>query len=274
MSASLPSLSSSPAIHPLSGPSKQDSHIDAASPDLTAILELRVDSSSVGLYPESPPTITDDAPATTAMTPTATSPTNAPFIRLLSGPLGDFLRYSRQEASKWLIDIAHDICDPADLRGSLFVRKEEDGQWSPVANTDPLTASTYCYELPAGITVGLSKISRRTGRSVTTKTGNGSTSTTASRVELRDGKCWVSRAQDPLVNSHICPKRIGDYLARVIYTTFTSTAHPPDLSVYDEVFGLSLTPVLDHYFDEYLVGLRFVSLVRISSLLYSQNFID
>ncbi|KAJ6626277.1 hypothetical protein B0H10DRAFT_1999498 [Mycena sp. CBHHK59/15] len=54
----------------------------------------------------------------------ATSSSNADVIRLLSGPLDDFLKYSRQEQSKWLIDIAHDICDPAAMRGSLFVWNE------------------------------------------------------------------------------------------------------------------------------------------------------
>ncbi|KAF9048271.1 hypothetical protein BDZ89DRAFT_1057850 [Hymenopellis radicata] len=251
---SLPTLPHIPPFHPPSEPSKQDGHTDAAPPDLTGILELRVNSPSVRLYPDPPSTISDNMLAATAMTPGNTSPATH-SICLLSGPLGEFLRYSRQEASKWLIDLAHDICDPASLRGSLLVWNE---QWRPVANTDPLTASIYRYDLPAGITVGLSKISRREGKSVTTVTGNASTM--AGRVKERDGECWVTAASDPLANSHICPKRMGDHIARIVYHTFTSLAPAPNLSIYDEIFGLSLSLTLDTWFDTYEMGLRFVSL--------------
>ena len=41
-------------------------------------------------------------------------------IRLLSGTLGEFLRYSCQEAWKWLLSHAHGICDPADLPGKML----------------------------------------------------------------------------------------------------------------------------------------------------------
>ena len=110
---------------------------------------------SVRLYPVAQPTISDDILAAT-MTAGANSP-STPSICLLRGPLEDFVRYSRQQASKWLIDIAHDICDPADHRGSLLVWKEPRQQWHPVSTTDPLTASIYRYDLPVGITVGVSK---------------------------------------------------------------------------------------------------------------------
>ncbi|KAF9048270.1 hypothetical protein BDZ89DRAFT_1057849 [Hymenopellis radicata] len=238
--------SSQPSLPPPSGPSKQDGHTDAAPPNLTGILELRVNSSFVRLYPDPPSTISDDMHAATAMTPGTISPATH-SICLLSGPLGDFLRYSRQEASKWLIDLAHDICDPASLV-----------HWRPVANTDPLTASIYRYDLPVGITVGLSKISQREGKSVTTATGNASTM--AGRVRERDGRCWVSAARGPIVNSHICPKRMGDHIARIVYHTFTSLAPAPNLSIYDENFSLSLSLTLDTWFDTYEMGLRFVSL--------------
>jgi hypothetical protein len=219
---SLPSL---PPIPP-SGPSKSDSYPDATPVDLTGILELRVDSPSVRLYPVAQPTISNDILAATAMTPGANSPLT-PSICLLRGPLGDFVRYSRQEASTWLIDLAHDICDPADQRGSLVVWKEERQQWRPVATTDPLTASIYRYKLPVGITVGLSKISRRVRKSVTDATGNASTM--ANRVK-GDGESWVTAVDDPLVNSHICPKRMGDHVGRIIFRTFTSLPPPRQIS--------------------------------------------
>ncbi|KAJ7911576.1 hypothetical protein B0H13DRAFT_1614421, partial [Mycena leptocephala] len=181
--------------------------------------------------------------------PGNTSPTTH-SICLLSGPLGEFLGYSRQEASKWLIDLAHDICDPANLRGSLL-------QWRPVANTDPLSASIYRYDLPVGITVGLSKISHRVRKSITTATGNASTM--ADRVKRRDAQCWVTGVYDPPVNSHICPKRMGDHIGRIVFRTFTSLAPRPNLSIYDEIFGLTLSETFDAWFDKYKMGLRCVS---------------
>ncbi|KAJ6613574.1 hypothetical protein B0H10DRAFT_2047741 [Mycena sp. CBHHK59/15] len=242
---SLPSLPPIPPFHPPSGPSKQDGNTDAAPLDLTRILELRVNSPSVRLYPVPPPTISNDMLAATAMTPGTTSPATH-SICLLSGPLGEILRYSRQEASKWLIDLAHDICDPANLRGSLLVWKEPQQQWRPVANTDPLTASIYRYDLPVGITVGLSKISHRVRKSAT-----GNASTMADRVKRRDGECWVTAVDDPL--------RMGDHIGRIVFRTFTSLAPAPNLSIYDEIFGLSLSETLDAWFDKYQMGLRFVS---------------
>ena len=234
--------------------------------DLTGILELRVNSPSVGLYPVAQPTISDDILAATAMTPGTNSP-STPSICLLRGPLDDFVRYSRQEASKWLIDLAHDICDPADQRGSLLVWKEPRQQWCPVSTTDPLTASIYRYDLPVGITVGLSKISQHVGKSVTTATGNASTM--ADRVKGRDGQCWVTGVTDPVVNSHIFPKRMGDHVGRIVFRTFTSLSPSPDLSIYNEMFGLCLTKTLNTWFDKYDMGLRFVSPVWSSSPLLS-----
>ncbi|KAJ6469461.1 hypothetical protein C8R45DRAFT_1017119 [Mycena sanguinolenta] len=238
---------------PSSEPSKQDTESDSASLDLTKILELRVDSPSVHLYPVPPARISNDMDAVTAMTPGNTSPTTH-SICLLSGPLDEFLRYSRQEASKWLIDIAHDICDPEHLRGSLLVWREPLQQWREVANTDPLTASIYRYDLPVGITVGLSKISHRVRKSVTTPT-----ETMADRVKERDGECWVTATDDPLANSRICPKRIGDHIGRIVFRTFTSLVPAPTLSIHDEIFGLSLSKILDAWFGKYDLGLRFVS---------------
>jgi len=239
-------------------------HPDATPLYLTGILELRVSSPSVRLYPVAQPTISNDILAATAMTPGANSPSTS-SICLLRGPLGDFVRYSRQEASKWLINLAHDICDPADQRGSLVVWKEQQQQWHPVSTTDPLTASIYRYKLPVGITVGLSKISRRVGKSDAT----GNASTMANRVKGRDGKCWVTAATRPLVNTHIFPKRMGDHVGRIIFRTFTSLAPLSDLSIYNEIFGLCLSETLDAWFDKYEMGLRFVSPVRSSSPLIS-----
>ncbi|KIM44478.1 hypothetical protein M413DRAFT_431513 [Hebeloma cylindrosporum] len=81
----------------------------------------------------------------------------------------------------------------------------------------------------------------------------------ADRVKGRDRRCCVSPISGPLVNSHICPKRIGDHIGRIIYETFTSLSVPQALSIYDEGFGLSLTRTLDAWFDKYELGFRYVS---------------
>jgi hypothetical protein len=76
------------------------------------------------------------------------------------GLLDEFLKYSRHEQSKWLIDIAHDICDPAAKCGSLFDWSEAAQLWRPVAHTDALTAFIYRYDVPLGVISSLSKISQ------------------------------------------------------------------------------------------------------------------
>ncbi|KAJ6544088.1 hypothetical protein B0H19DRAFT_1076252 [Mycena capillaripes] len=199
------------------------------------------------------------------MSPLAPPNTNATsttdFIRLLSRPRDDFLKYSRQEHSKWLIDMAHDICDPAAMRGSLVVWDQTARRWRIVIPTDPLTTSIYLYDVPVGIILGLSKLSTRVGKSVTTGSMTGNTSTMGDRVKRRDEVCRVTKFRDPLINSHICPKHMGDPLARFTLRNFSpvSPLILPSLSIYDEIFGLSLTKNLDAYFSKYELGLRFVS---------------
>jgi len=222
-------------------------------------LELRIRTSRVGLYPQPPASITTDTLAQSTITmnpPNPTSPSD--FTCLLSGPLDDFLLYSGREQSRWLIDIAHDICDPALKRGSLQVWDVAREIWRNVNRTDPLTASPYLYDTQD--VVSLSKISQRAGKSKTSASGNASTM--AYRVKQRDGqRCWVSRSADPITNSHVCPKRMGDHLLRIVYSTFVSTP-PPALSIYDEICGITLSRNLDAWFDTYELGLRLVAPVR------------
>ncbi|KAF8968637.1 hypothetical protein BDZ97DRAFT_1916067 [Flammula alnicola] len=148
---------------------------NSAPQHLVGQLELRISANSVGLYPLPSTNITSDLLATQAMSPQPPPNTTD---------------------SKWLIDIAHDICDPAFLRGSLLVWNGAVQQWRPAAHTDPLTASIYLYDVPVGVIVGLSKMSTRTGKSVTTATGHASTM--ADRVKRRDGVCWVTGARTRL----------------------------------------------------------------------------
>ncbi|KAK2460134.1 hypothetical protein APHAL10511_007813 [Amanita phalloides] len=214
-------------------------------------LDLRIHTSRVGLYPQPLDNITSDTLAQSAMT---AAPPDA-FTCLLRGLLDDFLLYSRQEHSQWLVDIAHDICDPALKRGSLHVWDAAEETWKNVNAADPLIASTYLYQVQD--VVALSKISERAGKSKTSVSGNASTMGT--HVKQRDGKCWVSGSRDPLINSHVCPKRMGDHLLRIVCNNFVSTHAPSDLSIYDEICGISLSPTLDKWFDSYELGLRFVS---------------
>ncbi|KAH9967148.1 hypothetical protein BC827DRAFT_570726 [Russula dissimulans] len=218
-------------------------------------LELRILTSSVGpsLYP--PPNVDSDALAISALT--AQPPpntTSSDFIRLLSGPLNDFLLYSHRKQSNWLIDIAHDICDPTAKRGLLRIWTGQ--EWKIVARQDRLKASVYRYDVPEGVVISLSKISARRARSITSASGNASTM--ADRVKDCDEQCWVTSGV-PVINSHVCPKRMGDHLAGVVFDTFVSTPRPATLSIYDERFGIALIPSLDFWFDKYELGLRFVS---------------
>ncbi|KAI0295271.1 hypothetical protein BC826DRAFT_867368, partial [Russula brevipes] len=218
-------------------------------------LELRILTSCIGSYPQPPKGIMSDTDARSTMTtgpPNPVSPFD--FTCLLRGPLEDFLLYSGQERSRWLMDIAHDLCDPAQKRGTLRVWDVGSGQmWRSVNHTDPLTASVYLYDIRA--VVALSKISQRAGKSKTKNT-TGHPSTMANRVKERDGyECWVTRMPNTGVNSHVLPKRMGDHLLRVIYGVFVSTP-PPGLSIDDEICGITLFHVLDSYFDTYELGLR------------------
>jgi hypothetical protein len=98
------------------------------------------------------------------------------------------------------------------------------GQMRSVHHTDPLTASIYLYDVQA--VVSLSKVSQRTGRSKPSATGHASTM--ANCVKERDGyQCWVTRMPIMGINSHVCPKRMGDHLLRFIYDAFVSTPPPP-----------------------------------------------
>jgi hypothetical protein len=223
-------------------------------------LELRILTNRVGTYSQPPATIVNDTLAqSTMMTtePDSHSVSPSDFTRLLSGPLTDFLSFCRQENSQWLIDIAHDMCDPALKRGSLQVRDEAAQMWKNVNPTDPLTASIYLYDVQA--VVSLSKISARAGKSKTSTSGNASRM--ANSVKRRDEElCWISRANSPLANSHLCPKRMGDHLLRIVYSAFVGTP-PADLSIYDERCGITLSLNLDAWFDEYELGLRLVAQV-------------
>lgn len=223
-------------------------------------LKLCILANNVGLYPSSPPTISNNEDAALVMTTSTPNPIFPPnsIIHLLSGPLQQFCLYSGQEQSQWLIDIAHDICDPDQKHGLLQIQGAKE-TWRNVAPTDPLTASIYLYNIQH--TISLTKISRCQGTSITSSNGNASTM--QNQVMQRDQQCWVSRCLDPVVNSRVCPKRMGDHLLRVVYRNFVSATVPPALSIHDEICGITLSRTLDAWFDIYELGLRLVAPVGI-----------
>jgi hypothetical protein len=136
--------------------------------------------------------------------------------------------------------------------------------WRNVNPTDPLTASIYLYDVQD--VVSLSKISAREGKSKTAPTGN--PAAMARRVKDRDGhRCWLTKSEMPIVNSHICPKRMGDHLLRGVYNTFVAAPPPPTLTIYDELCGITPFQAIDFLFDKYQCGLRRVAAVRSSSIL-------
>jgi hypothetical protein len=235
-------------------------------------LQLCIPTNCVGLYTQPPTNITSDELAYSAMKTGPPNPTSPSiFTCLLSGPLDDFLLYSGHERSQWLIDIAHDICDPSLKRGSLRVWDAAGEMWRNINPSDPLTTSRYLYDIKA--IVSLSKISKRAGKSKTSSaSSNHDGSTMANRVTQRDGQqCWVTRNIYPITNSHVCPKRMGDHLLHIIYSAFVSTPPPPDLSIFDEICGITLALNLDTLFDTYELGLRLVAPVRRSPFLILYN---
>jgi hypothetical protein len=161
---------------------------------------------SCALYPRPPTNITSNKLAQSAMTTGPPNPTYpSDFTCLLSGPLDDFLLYSRQEHSRWLIDVSHDICDPALKRGSLQVWDVVGERWRNVNPTEPLTASIYLYDVQT--IVSLSRISERTGTFRSTASRNATPM--AVRVMERDEQqCWVSGAPSPCKQPRL-PQKIG-----------------------------------------------------------------
>ena len=66
---------------------------------------------------------------------------------------------------------------------------------------------------------------------------------------------------------------MGDHLLRVVYNAFVSTPHPA-LSIYDEICGITLSMILDAWFDAYELGLRRVAPVRSSFFFFSVSTVN
>lgn len=252
----------------------------------------------MGLYPAPPPRITTNNDVDTMMTVSQPLPGGDPLLRLLSGRVADLILYARHEHSSWLLDMGHDICDPRDKRGWLLVEDPISRQWSPVQALDPLIPAIYRYVLPPNTLVRLSKVSKRSGKSKTSATGSAS-NMRGGTIGRDRNTCWISGPVDAtfLTNSHVCPKRMGNLLARFILVEFcgwdpspavttattattttatagtstitaTTTTTPPtpptpapsaaQRRIYDTIFGLALQKLHDQIFDQYEMGFRHV----------------
>ncbi|KAJ7024422.1 hypothetical protein C8F04DRAFT_969065 [Mycena alexandri] len=180
---------------------------------------------------------------------------NAPLVYLIAGEISEIRLYSRLEETKWLLDIAHDLCDPLAMRGTLVQWDSNARIWRSTLPTDVLVAAIYCYVLPAGTVVGITKISERSGKSKTS--GMGPTAgTMRTRVITRDKQCWVNGSWGPLVNSHIVPKRMGNHLARHILHNFCPGFPSATASVFDTIFGIASSTAIASFFDTYGYGFR------------------
>ncbi|KAG5647393.1 hypothetical protein DXG03_000463 [Asterophora parasitica] len=218
---------------------------------LTPQLELCISASVVGSYlPTVQPTaIARDALASELESMSLQEPSfpDNHLIRLLSGPLNEFLKYSAQEQSQWLMDVAHDIFDPTLKRGSLTSALSCCIYRPAYRSHLPI----YVYVVQPGVVLGLTKLSRRQGKYETTAAASG---TMDNCVMRRDESYWMTRSRYPIENSHICPKRMGDHLAHIIFSTFPApipSAPIPPISILDERFGITLKSGLHEYFTEY-----------------------
>ncbi|KAK2462684.1 hypothetical protein APHAL10511_005300 [Amanita phalloides] len=154
---------------------------------------------------------------------------------------------------QWLVDIAHDICDPALKRGSLHVWDVAEETWKNVNAIDPLIASTYLYQVQD--VVALSKISERGGKSKPVSAAMLPQWGPTSSSETGSAGCQAVRTRSSTV---MCAPSEWETTSYALFTT-TSYQLMLHLSIYDEICGISLSPTLDKWFDTYELGLRFVS---------------
>ena len=133
-------------VNLLQAPSFSKAHSKAHSQQVPH-LELCISTSCVSLYPCPAANITTDTLAQTIMMTGPPNHSSSNLTCLLSGPLNDFLLYSHLEQSQWLINITHDVCDPTQKHGLPKVWDALGQVWRDVNCIDPLTASTYIYDV-------------------------------------------------------------------------------------------------------------------------------
>jgi hypothetical protein len=228
-------------------------------------LILRIALSSVCMYKNTLSSITTAQHLREAYEVGRPSDESEDFLDLLQGKLCNFIRFADDgaddEKASWLIDMAHDICDPCLKRGQLWLLDRTD-RWVSVSRTDSLIASIYVYRVPSPIS--LTKISERIGKTKTKSTGHAKAMRT--RVLDRDRRCWVTAGLCPLINSHICPKRMGNLQGQKILAEFAGIPMNTQGTILDTPFGIALTHNLDNLFDYYKLGFRATAPVRFNPL--------
>lgn len=110
-------------------------------------LALIIHTNAIGLYPPQQYNMTDNLVLLTIITGPPTPNPPSTHTCLLSGTLAKFTHYSYREHAQWLIDIAHDICDPYMKHGFLQVWNEPAETWRNVNPNDHLISSFYLYRV-------------------------------------------------------------------------------------------------------------------------------
>ncbi|KAJ3976530.1 hypothetical protein EV361DRAFT_276767 [Lentinula raphanica] len=223
-------------------------------------LYLVIKTVHIGLYPPPPTVFAVDADLQVSQAYAATA--RSPYTtvaeqetRLLEGEVADFRCFSRHENTQWLIDIAHDLCDPVTHRGSLWIVTD---QFQSLAlSTYPLYATKYEYRVPPGDFLKITKKIPGLRNQVPSRS-SGTPSPMRRQVGSRDARCWITNATSPVYNTHICPVRVGDAQARYIYRTFTGTNGPTENTVHDPKFGLLLDQSVSNWFKTYFLGFRYI----------------
>ncbi|KAJ3777417.1 hypothetical protein FB446DRAFT_634145 [Lentinula raphanica] len=215
-------------------------------------LSLRILTAKIGLYTKEPVNVKADDAVVEAYTVTPPdSLLQNQYTTLLEGEFTDFLNLSGHENAQWLIDIAHDLCDPRYKRGSLWVCRS-DGQDHPVNPSDPLTPSSYEYR--TSVVVHITKKSTREGKSRSQSWSDAKTMLEALRE--REEQCWITTSIEPVTIGHILPKRTGDAEARLIYEDFTDKPAPAGMTAFHPEFGILLDLNMEYWFDDYWIGFR------------------
>jgi hypothetical protein len=204
-----------------------------------------------------------DASHATASGPSPSPPHYQSHLYVIKGTFDDIKLYAG-ETVDWLIKIANFIFDPSGL-GRLYTHTtgkfsdwhtlERTHSWREVVHGDPLHAGIY--EFVSNISISLSKISERRNYSVTTAGSESNANAFSRLIRLRDGNaCVVTRIDDPdpLVASHLIPKRLGTEGATGIVTRFCGAQQAIGIHRFDPRIGILLSVSLDRRVDVFEVG--------------------
>ncbi|KAJ3777418.1 hypothetical protein FB446DRAFT_681166 [Lentinula raphanica] len=237
-------------------------------------LYLIIKTIHIGVYPQPPTRFAANGDAqvfqaytATSRDPNTTTPSSVTY--LLEGEVSDFCCFSRHENTQWLIDIAHDLCDPLHRRGILWIVSSQ--YPIPAHSGDPLYAATYEYQVLQGNVLQITKESPLRGDPSFSETSHSGGPRNSTSVKNQDGVCWVTHTSRPLKRSNIIPVRVGDAQARYIYQIFTNMANPPFAhGVQNPQFGIFLNTKFNYWFDQFHVGFR----QTVNNHYYVHNFMN